>query len=126
MGLSQSDLAEVLGLRESYVTRWETGACTPNAIRLSEIADRLGVSLDWLLAEQGPIHVAGSDTRAAAPKRQPPARGPETRDRASLGDPRATIPDIVERLRSETSMVREVLEAGQARRREARTTSGEA
>jgi transcriptional regulator with XRE-family HTH domain len=47
-GWSQEDLAEQLGVAPSAVSNWETMANGPTRARLKVIADRLGVSLDYL------------------------------------------------------------------------------
>lgn len=51
MGLSQEDLAQLTGVSRQSVTKWETGQSAPDIDRLVELADVLGVSLDFLLRE---------------------------------------------------------------------------
>ena len=51
MGLSQEDLAQLTGVSRQSVTKWETGQSAPDLDRLVEVADVLGVSLDFLLRE---------------------------------------------------------------------------
>ncbi len=51
MGLSQEDLAQLIGVSRQSVTKWETGQSAPDLDRLVELADMLGVSLDFLLRE---------------------------------------------------------------------------
>lgn len=51
MGLSQEDLAQLAGVSRQSVTKWETGQSAPDLDRLVELADVLGVSLDFLLRE---------------------------------------------------------------------------
>ena len=41
-GLSQKRLAEILGIDQSAVARWETGENTPAANRIKPLADALG------------------------------------------------------------------------------------
>lgn len=48
MGLSQEDLAQLTGVSRQSVTKWETGQSAPDLDRLVEVADVLGVSLDFL------------------------------------------------------------------------------
>ena len=53
-GLSQEVLAERLGVSRQAVSKWETGEAAPEAGRLTALAAELGVSVDWLLSEDGP------------------------------------------------------------------------
>jgi transcriptional regulator with XRE-family HTH domain len=64
MGWSGSELADAIGGEEDHVVGWEAGSFTPSAIVLPELADRLGVSLDWLLAGRGPMRFGGLDPDA--------------------------------------------------------------
>ena len=56
MGLSQEELAQLTGVSRQSVTKWETGQSAPDLDRLVELADVLGVSLDFLL--RGPQRVS--------------------------------------------------------------------
>ena len=47
-GLSQEDLARLLGVSGYTVTRWEAGHMVPNARHARQLARRLGVSVDDL------------------------------------------------------------------------------
>lgn len=49
MGLSQEELAQRTGVSRQSVTKWETGQSAPDLDRLVQLADLLGVSLDYLL-----------------------------------------------------------------------------
>lgn len=49
MGLSQEELAQRSGVSRQSVTKWETGQSAPDVDRLVQLADLLGVSLDYLL-----------------------------------------------------------------------------
>ena len=47
-GLSQADLAEMVGVSPRQVGRWETGECEPLASLIPKICRALGCSLDQL------------------------------------------------------------------------------
>lgn len=49
LGLSQSDLAERLGVSKNTIFRFESGASVPDARQLVELARMFKCSLDWLL-----------------------------------------------------------------------------
>ena len=53
-GLSQDALAERLGVSRQAISKWETGESVPDTGKLLPLANALGVSLDWLLSEDGP------------------------------------------------------------------------
>jgi transcriptional regulator with XRE-family HTH domain len=44
-GLSQVELAELLGVRQSSVSQWERGSTKPSTVHLLSLATRLGCSL---------------------------------------------------------------------------------
>lgn len=48
-GMTQSDVARKLGITESSVCQWETGATHPSTKRLFEIAKLYGCTVDELL-----------------------------------------------------------------------------
>ena len=50
-GLSQEQLAEKLNVSRSAVAKWESEGGTPDVENLKNIADLLGVSIDYLLKE---------------------------------------------------------------------------
>lgn len=53
LGLTQEDLATVVGVERTTVARWEAGTCTPQPLHRLRLAEALGVSpfeLDLLLA----------------------------------------------------------------------------
>lgn len=49
IGLSQSELADRLGVSRLTVTRWETGAVLPPTDSLLALSDLFGCSIDYLL-----------------------------------------------------------------------------
>ncbi len=50
-GLSQEQLAEKLNVSRQAVSKWETGASTPESEKLILIADYFNVSLDYLVKD---------------------------------------------------------------------------
>lgn len=53
-GLSQGQLADMLGVTRQSVSKWESGAAVPELAKLVAIAEVFGVSLDYLVREQEP------------------------------------------------------------------------
>lgn len=51
-GLRQVDLAEKMGVTQSSVCSWETGAATPQASLLPKLADVLGCTIDALYGRE--------------------------------------------------------------------------
>lgn len=49
MGLSQEEFSELVGMSRRTVAAWESGDRTPSFSTLSFVADRLNVSVDYLL-----------------------------------------------------------------------------
>lgn len=52
-GLSQDGLAEQLGVSRQTISKWENGEALPETSKLPGLAKALGVSIDWLLDEDG-------------------------------------------------------------------------
>jgi transcriptional regulator with XRE-family HTH domain len=50
-GLSQSQLAGIVGVDETAVSHWETGRSAPSGTRLEAVADALGVTVSDLFRE---------------------------------------------------------------------------
>lgn len=48
-GITQSELADKLGVTQKNVSRWECGERTPSAITLAKICMALGASADDIL-----------------------------------------------------------------------------
>ena len=78
MGLSQEKFGELVNMSQRSVAAWEAGERTPSFATLSELADKLGTSVDYLLGR----------TDEKANKKQPAAQSGEL------------LEDIVVRLRS--------------------------
>ena len=53
VGLSQKDLAQRLGVRNSTVEAWENDSAEPRAARLNILTGLLNVSLRWLMTGEG-------------------------------------------------------------------------
>ena len=51
-GLSQSDLAEILGISDAYVSKIELGKNAMTVTVLAKLSGALGVSTDWLIRNQ--------------------------------------------------------------------------
>lgn len=51
-GISQEELANVVGVSRQAVQKWEAGTSTPDIQNLSALADYFGVSLDYLVRGQ--------------------------------------------------------------------------
>lgn len=60
-GLSQVDLADMLGVSRQSVSNWETGSSNPEIGKLSPLAQALGVTVDFLLDETADFSEADSD-----------------------------------------------------------------
>ena len=58
-GLTQTELAERLGIHQESVSRWERGTVTPSVSQVFRIAEALGIDAAWLMMrgrmEQGEI-----------------------------------------------------------------------
>ncbi len=48
-GLTQGQLAELLGVKQSHVSRWESGVYLPNATTLKKLAEVLNCQIDDLV-----------------------------------------------------------------------------
>ena len=98
-GLSQLDLANQLGVKQSTIDHWESGETAPRANRLNQLAGVLNVPLLWLLG--------GSDM-------PPSSMGPESHETTGL-EGRLTraerlvqeLEQIIKDLRRETALVQQ-------------------
>ena len=52
-GLSQEELAHLLGLTRQAVQKWEAGTSRPDMDNLAALADYFHVSLDYLTGREG-------------------------------------------------------------------------
>ena len=75
-GLSQEALAAQLGVSRQAVSRWETSESLPDAEKIVQLCQILGVSADELLMENTPPSSGGNGN--------PPGPVPSGRQRASL------------------------------------------
>lgn len=48
-GLTQTELADMLGVTQMTVCRWETGECEPSAAKLVSMTSLYGCSAEYLL-----------------------------------------------------------------------------
>lgn len=71
LGLSQEELAQRMGVSRQSVTKWETGLSAPDLDRLVELADTLGVSLDYLLRDQAELPEQPADQTENVPAENP-------------------------------------------------------
>ena len=71
LGLSQEELAQRMGVSRQSVTKWETGLSAPDLDRLVELADTLGVSLDYLLRDQVELSDTSAETADPVPVESP-------------------------------------------------------
>ena len=51
-GLTQTELGEKVGVKQSTFTNWENGKREPNFETIIKIADLLEVSVDWLFGRE--------------------------------------------------------------------------
>lgn len=77
LGMTQRQFAEKLYVTDSAVSKWERGESVPDTGKLLPLANALGVSLDWLLSEDGPEEAA-----AASPGRGTDGAGSTARAQA--------------------------------------------
>ena len=55
-GMSREDISREMGYRtKGSLSKWATGAQTPESENLGKLAMATGLSLDWLIAERGPM-----------------------------------------------------------------------
>ena len=52
-GITQAQLAESLSYTDKAVSKWERGESVPDRTVLKKIADRFGVTVDWLITDHG-------------------------------------------------------------------------
>ena len=60
LGLSQTEFANELGLKQRAVSHWERGNAEPSLKIIQLIRQKWSVSLDWLLIGEGPMYLDDS------------------------------------------------------------------
>lgn len=51
-GLTQEQLAQLLGVTNQSVSKWESGQCCPDITLLPQLADIFGISIDELFGKK--------------------------------------------------------------------------
>lgn len=51
-GISQNDLADMIGVKRAVISKYETGTISPTIEQLNKIAEALGVDVNWLMHGQ--------------------------------------------------------------------------
>lgn len=70
-GLTQKELASLLGVSDKAVSKWERGECFPDITLIPPLATCLGVSADELLAgERAEGRAAAPEAEGASPARR--------------------------------------------------------
>lgn len=67
-GWSQEELAARLGVSRQAVSKWETGDAEPEVSKLRLLSQVFGVSIDWLLSEDGGETASDSTAAQARPE----------------------------------------------------------
>jgi transcriptional regulator with XRE-family HTH domain len=71
--ISQSRLAQLIGVSPAAISHWETGGTVPRPRNLSKIADALQVSLDYFLSGKPSGNQSGDQGNRAADASDGPA-----------------------------------------------------
>lgn len=77
-GKSQEALAEQLGVSRQAVSKWETGDAVPEVTKLKALADTFGVTVDWLLSEEGPKEELSQEPSQESSQEPAPQAGTST------------------------------------------------
>ncbi len=72
LGLSQEQLAELVGVSRQAVSKWEVGDALPDTDRLLPLARALGVTVDQLLSGQMTGAESGGEQQGQATCRKEP------------------------------------------------------
>ena len=72
--LSQSDLAEMLGVSRQSVSKWETGTATPEISKLIQISEMFDISVDMILGAERDIDIP-DDSNNTENKSEPSNHG---------------------------------------------------
>lgn len=70
-GMSQDELAELVGVSQPSVSEWERGVSNPTMDSLGMVAKVLRVSLEWLGKGEGEIEPSASYQEAKAAENAP-------------------------------------------------------
>ena len=74
-GLTQSELAKVLGVTDVAVSKWESGKQNPSSKTMTKLADYFGVSVDVLLGRSNTEQSSSAQwPRTITPARKPVGR----------------------------------------------------
>lgn len=110
MGLSQEEFSELVNMSRRTVAAWESGDRTPSFSTLSDVADRLNVSVDYLLGRTNELN-----------KKQPAVQDGELLDNIIT-----RLRDLPDPALSRVSIFLEGLQAGQEIAKEAQAENGPA
>jgi transcriptional regulator with XRE-family HTH domain len=66
--LTQQQVADHFGIKRPTVSQWEIGTHRPDQDKFPELAAVLGVTLDWLMSEEGSGPPAKKTDQTTAPK----------------------------------------------------------
>ena len=110
MGLSQEEFRELVNMSRRTVAAWESGDRTPSFSTLSDVADRLNVSVDYLLGRTNEQN-----------KKQPAVQDGELLDNIIT-----RLRDLPDPALSRVSIFLEGLQAGQEIAKEAQAENGPA
>ena len=75
-GLSQLDLADLLGVSRQSVSKWETGESNPDISKITPLAKAFGVTADWLLSEEEPVETPRDANASVEAKPEAPVSKP--------------------------------------------------
>ena len=95
-GMTQTELAERLGISFQAVSSWERGNAMPDIAKLPELARMFGVTIDWLLGspeavpDQPEAEVAPVEERAVPTQ---PAALPLVPEESAAPETEAVVPD---------------------------------
>ena len=110
MGLSQEEFSELVNMSRRTVAAWESGDRTPSFSTLSDVADTLNVSVDYLLGRTNEQN-----------KKQPAVQDGELLDNILT-----RLRDLPDPALSRVSIFLEGLQAGQEIAKEAQAENGPA
>jgi len=74
-GMTQDELADMLGVSRQSVSKWENGECMPDSEKLIKLSDVLKISLDELIGREGRAEAITADEAKTKKKRKPSLTG---------------------------------------------------